>query len=397
MKQMSRRTRLFAVFASTPLVVLVMVGGLLGTARTATGQQGVEHLKVFYDVLKLTVGAYVEPPDIEKVMDGAMRGLADGLDPMTSYLPPDEVAALESGAPAPQGTLGLTVTKRFWLMIVGVRDGSPAARAGLMTGDFIRAINDSPTRDMSAHTGTALLSGAPGASTKLLVFRANAAEPHVVELTREAPATERASGRRLPGGHGYVRISSFGPGLVDQLRTSLSAAGATGKTGIIIDVRGTADGSPEDGVAAARLFVKTGTLATRTVRQSPPVVTAAAAGDGAFAMPVVLMVSNGTANAAEVFAGALLDNKRATLVGEPTAGLASAQSLVKLPDGHGLLLTTARYVRSDNTPIHTRGLRPDVLVETPLVPFEESPASRQPKAPAADADPVLSKAIEQLP
>lgn len=395
---MSRRTRLFAVFASTPLVILVMVGGLLGTARTATGQQGVEHLKVFYDVLKLTVAAYVEPPDMEKVMDGAMRGLADGLDPMTSYLPPDEVVALESGAVAPQGALGLTVTKRFWLMIVGVRDGSPAARAGLMTGDFIRAINDIPTRDMSAHTGTTLLAGAPGTPTKLLVFRANAAEPHTVELTREVPGTDRANGKRLPGGESYVRISSFGAGALDQLRTSLTAAGATGTTAVIIDIRGTADGRPEEGIAAARLFVKSGTLATRAVRQSAPVVTTAGPGDGTLTMPVVLMVSNGTANAAEVFAAALLDNKRATLVGEPTAGLASAQSLVKLPDGHGLLLTTARYVRSDNTPIHTRGLRPEILVETPLVPFEDAPGTRQPQAlPRVGDDPVLAKAIETLP
>lgn len=387
---MSRRTRLLAVLASTPLVVLVMVGGLLGAAQPVIGQQGAEHLRAFVDVLRLTMGAYVESPDVEKVMDGAMRGLVDGLDPASSYLPPADVRTFESGAALPPADVGLVVAKQFYLRVVGVRDGSPAARAGVRSGDFIRAIDDAATRDMSAFTGARLLSGAPGSRTTLLVLRANAVEPRPIDLVREVPDQTRATARRLPGGQAYLRVTSFGPGAAKQIQTSVAALGTAAADGLIVDLRDTADGSPQDGAAAARLFVKSGTLSTVQGRSGAPTVTSAGAGDGALTMPLVAIVSGGTAHAAEVFAAALADNKRATLVGTPTAGLAGTQTLIKLDDpagAHGLLLTTSRFMRADGTPIHGRGLRPETLVEVPLVGFDEA-------APATDA--TLARAVEVL-
>jgi len=384
---MSRRTRLLAVITSTPLLVLVLVGGMLGTARPATGQQGFDHLPVFWDVVRLTLGAYVETPDVEKVMDGAMRGLTDGLDPMSSYLSPAEVRAFDAATPPPAADAGITITKQFYLRIVGVRDGSTAARAGLRSGDFIRAIDDVPTRDMSVHAGTRLLAGPAGSTVTLLVIRSNAAEPRPISVVREIPGAQRAIGRRLPGGEAYVRVSSFGAGVADEIRSAVAGLGPATAAGLIIDVRDTADGPLDAGIAASRLFVRTGTLATRSRRNAEAEKTAATATDGALTMPVVLLVSTGTAHAAELFSAALADNKRATLVGMPTAGLASVQSLVRLPEGHGMLLTTSQYARVDGTPIHTRGLRPDVIVELPVVPFDEA-------APSADA--TLTKAIETL-
>lgn len=383
---MSRRTR-FAVFASTPLVVLVMIGGLLATVRPAVGQQGAEHLKVFADVIRLTAGAYVESPDMEKVMDGAMRGLTDALDSQSSYLPPSEVRAFEAGDALPAADVGLELSKQFYLRVVGVRDGSPAARAGIRSGDFIRAIDDVATRDMSVHTGTRMLAGEPGSRTTLLVLRASAPEPRPIELVREVPPATRVTATRLPGGEAYVRVSSFGEDAVQQLRTGVASLGSAANAGLIIDLRDTADGAPDDGIAAARLFVREGTLATLKGRRGEPAVTTARAGDGGLTMPVVLLVSGGTGRAAEVFASALADNKRATLVGTPTAGLSGLQRLVKLPDGHGLLLTTSQYVRADGAPIGPRGLRPEVLVELPLVGFDDPP-------PATDA--ALNAGVEAL-
>ena len=384
---MSRRTRLLAVYASTPLVVLVLVGGLLGAARPATGQQGFEHLPVFWDVVRHTLGAYVEPPDIEKVMDGAMRGLTDSLDPMSSYLTPADVRAVESGAALPDADPGITVSKQFYLRVVGLRDNSPAARAGLRSGDFIREVDGVPTRDMSVHTANRLLAGPAGSNVNLLVIRMNMAEPRPITVTREVPPATRASGRRLPGGEPYLRVSSFGAGVTEQIKTAVSSLGTAANNGVIVDVRDVADGAPEAGVAAARLFVASGTLATLASRTGAPVKSEAAAGDGALTMPLVLMVSNGTGHAAEVFAAALADNKRASVVGVPTAGLAATQTLVRLPEGHGMMLTTSRYVLADGTPIHARGLRPETLVDVPVLPFDAPP-------PATDA--TLARAIEVL-
>jgi carboxyl-terminal processing protease len=433
---MSRRARVLVFLLSTPFVVIVAVGGLLGAAGRST-QQGFPPLRVFEDVVRLILNAYVEPPNIDKVMDGAMKGLVDGLDPDTSYLTPDEVKAIDAKTPLPDGDLGLVISRQFYLRIVGVRDGSPAQRAGLQTGDFIRAINDAATRDMSEFTGERLLRGAPGSKVTLLIIRnGNTGDPHPIDLVREVPKADRATGKRLVGGEAYVRMSSFGAGAAAALKAAVASTGAAANTGLIIDLRDVADGTPEEGIAAARLFVKTGTLAIRAGRPTAPVAAKSASnttvtrtpggpgapstmtaagsvvpptiaatqpaapaipdnavkamagpGDGALAMPVVLLISNGTAHAAEIFAAALSNNKRATLVGEPTAGLAGTQKLVRLPEGHGLMLTTERYLQTDGTPIHTRGLRPNALVEIPTIGFED---------PKPTTDPVLDRGVQEL-
>ncbi|MEO8481425.1 MAG: PDZ domain-containing protein, partial [Acidobacteriota bacterium] len=266
---MSRRARVLVFLISTPLVVLVAVGGLFGAVR-APRQQGLPHLRVFEDVVRLILNAYVEQPNIDKVMDGAMKGLVDGLDPDTSYLTPDEVRAIDAKAVLPEGELGLVITRQFYLRIIGVRDGSPAQRAGLQTGDFIRAIGDTATRDMSAFAGNRLLHGAPGSKVTLLIIRnGNTGDPHPVELTREVAKTDRAEGKRLPGGQAYVRVTSFGPGAADALRAAVAATGPAATNGVIIDLRDVADGVPEEGIGAAKLFVKSGTIAIRAGRPTP--------------------------------------------------------------------------------------------------------------------------------
>lgn len=383
---MSNKSRWLIVLVSTPLVILAAVGGLLGAPQTAP-QQSFKDLPVFQDVISLVMSSYVERVEIDRVMDGAMRGLADGLDPASAFLSADEVRAVQASLPLPAGDVGLVVSRRFYLLVVGVRDGSPAARAGLRTGDFIRGIDGKPTRDISAFTGMRRLRGAPGAKVQLTIIRGNAAEPHDIDLSREVLAGEPVTGKRLPGGEAYVRVASFGPSTAGGLRRQLDTLRQAGATSAVLDLRGTADGAPEDGIAAARLFVASGTLATLAGKGAAPTVTAANPGDGAITMPLVLLVSNGTANAAEVFAAALAGNHRADLVGEPTAGLAGAQRLVPLPESRGLWMTYARYMTVDNKPIHERGLTPVVAVEEPTVAFGDAP-------PATDE--MLTKALEHL-
>jgi carboxyl-terminal processing protease len=384
---MSSRTRALVFLISTPLVVFVIVGGILGPTLASPVQRGVPHLKVFEDVASLVMSAYVEDVNVDKVFDGAMRGLADGLDASSAYLTPAEVRAMEASPADAAADVGITVIRQFYLRVVGVRDGSPAARAGVRAGDFIRAIGETPTREMSALAGARLLQGTPGSSVSLLVIRGNAADPREIQLTREVPASELVTSRRLPGGGAYVRIASFRGGTAEAIRTAIGALGSAVERGVIIDVRGTADGAPEAAIAAAKLFVKEGPVATRATRRGPPEVTSAGPSDGSFTMPTVLLVSNGTANAAEIFAAGLDGASRATLVGEPTAGIAGVQRLVKLPEGQGFWMTYARYLQADGSAIHERGLRPDVAVEVPPVGFDDA---------APTTDPVLDKAVEEL-
>lgn len=389
---MSSKSRWLLFGLSTPLVILAAVGGLIG-APAAPAQQGFEHLRVFEDVVQLVTGAYVEEVDVDKVMDGAMRGLAEGLDPATSYLPPAEVALIESKAALPDGDTGLMITRQFYLRVLGVRDGSSAAKAGLRSGDFVRAIDGTPTRDMSAFTGTRLLRGAVGTTVKVLVIRGNAAEPHEVTLTRQKVdptiVTSEMDSKDMVG---YLRIKTFAAtgtgGVADAIRQQAEKLQQQGAKGLVIDIRDVADGSYDEAIKAAQVFVASGTIATRAGRDNAnKEVIAVPAGNKALTIPVVVLQAFGTSGPAEVFAAALAGNKRAELVGERTAGLAAEQRLVKLPENYGLWMTYRRYFTNAGDAILEKGVTPDLVAEGPNVEFGES-------APAVDE--MRARAVERV-
>ncbi len=382
---MTSRTRLWVLAVSTPIIAFAIIGGYLGQAlaKDATYQ----HLRVFQDVIQLVLNNYVEPVDIEKAMRGAMNGLSDSLDADSGYLSPDLVKAYESNAQVEAGDIGVVITRQYYLRIASVREGSPAAKAGLRTGDFIRGINTSGTRDMTVFEGTRLLRGVPGSKVSLLVIRGNAAEPHTIELVRERTTAQELSARPLESGIGYIRLTQFSRQTATLLKQAVDTQTRAGVTRLVVDLRGAAVGDPDDGVGPARLFLKSGTVTIRESKAAGRETVTVQAGDGAIDLPVVLIIDQGTSGAAEVFAAALDGNRRADLVGEPTLGRAARQRLVKLPDGSGLLLSSVRFLSPTDTPIHERGLKPDVEVEQPDVDFGTIPPS---------TDESLQRAIERL-
>ena len=241
---------------------------------------------------------------------------------------------------------------------------------------------------MSAYEGARLLRGAPGSKVSLLVIRGNAADPHVVDPRPRARGQRRshvADGERAPPA---TSASPSSPGFPDPHEAGHRRAGKTGATRFVIDLRGTSRGDLDDGIAAARLFVK-----ERYARRPPDARRharndcRAGAGDGAVTAPVALLVDQGTAGAAEVFAAALAGNDRADLVGTRTLGRAARQRLVKLPDQSGLWLTYVRYLTPTSNPIHETGLEPDVEVEQPEIEFGSQP-------PAPDA--ALQRALDHI-
>ena len=382
---MTSRSRLLVLLISTPLIILVVVGGVLG--RAMAPQDTYAPLKTFDEVVNLILSNYVEPVDPDRIMHGAMRGLAEGLDADSAWLTPDEVAVATRHGSESKGSVGLELTRQYYLRVVATRDGSPAAKAGLRTGDFVRAIDDKPTREMSVWTGTRMLRGAPGSKVKLTILRGNAAEPHVIELVREESGAAVVTGRIVKPGVGLVRVPAFTDRTASDLKAQAAALKKDGATALVIDVRGTAEGAPELGVASARLFVGDGILVSRESRGTPKQDVSAASGDGSITVPVTILMTNGTSQAAEVFAAALAGHKRATLVGEHTIGRAATQELVRLPDGSGLWLSTVRYLTPGGTSIQEKGLVPDVEVAEPDVEFGAAPPQQ---------DPILDKAIEQI-
>jgi carboxyl-terminal processing protease len=315
-------------------------------------------------------------------MRGAMRGLADGLDTDSAFLTADLVRTFD--AAPPPGEVGIDVTRQYYLRVVSVRDGSPAAKAGLRAGDYLRAIDGRATRDMSGYEGGRLLRGAPGSTVNLLVIRGNAAEPHEVAVVRERLTAPEVTSRMANPMTGYVRVAELTANAVAQLTQAIESLEKRGATRHVIDLRGTARGDIDQGIAAARLFVKSGTLAVRQTKTEKEVV-GAEPRDGAITAPVVLLVDAGTTGAAEVFAAALDGNNRGDLIGERTLGRAARQRLVKLPDGSGLLLSSMRYLTPASQMIHEKGLTPDVPVDQPDVEFGADPPA---------ADPILDKALE---
>src|ERR1041385_3497304 len=204
---MTSRTRIWVLVISTPIIAFAVLGGYLG--QVLAKDDTYQHLRVFEDVVSLVLNNYVEEVDVKRAMGGAMRGLADGLDADSGYVTADLVKAIESNQPGGPADIGVEVSRQYYLRVVSVRDGSPAAKAGLRSGDFIRAIDGKATRDMSSYEGGRLLHGAQGSKVTLLVIRGNAADPHEVTLTRERPAATEVTSRMANGSTGYVRIHQF--------------------------------------------------------------------------------------------------------------------------------------------------------------------------------------------
>jgi carboxyl-terminal processing protease len=382
---MRSRGRLGVLIVSVPVLVFAVVGGFMGNAMAR--QDSYSYLRIFEDVVTLIVNNYVEEVQVDKVMRGAMHGLADGLDPDSAYLDVNQVKQFDRPDGAGNGQTGLELTRQYYLRVIAARDGSPAARAGLRPGDYIRAIDGQSTRDTSVYTGMRRLAGASGSKVTLTVLRGNAAEPHQVEIVREALPAAPVRSRLIPSGVGYLRVAEFSGATPDQLKAEAGQLAKGGATRFVIDLRGTAFGDVETGLTAARLFVGTGTLAFRLERGKDKDPISAATGDGAFNQPIALLTDNGTSGPAELFAAALTGNKRATLVGERTLGRAARQRLVRLPDGSGLLLTHLFYLTPAEATIHEKGLMPDVAVEQPDIEFGQ---------PLPTSDATLDRAVDVL-
>ena len=383
---MKIRGRVLVLAVSVPVIAFAVIGGFLGKSALAR-EDSYQYLRIFEDVVSLINSNYVEEVNIDKVMLGAMHGLADGLDPDSAYLDVAQVKVLDKGDAGGSAQTGLELTRQYYLRVIASRDGSPAARAGLMAGDYIRAIDGQSTRDSTVYEGQRLLRGKAGTKVRLTVLRGNAAEPHDLELGREDLPAAPVKSRLAAPGIGYLRVAEFTKATSDQLKAEVASLSKAGATRLILDLRGTAFGETDTGLAAARLFVKSGVLTYRQDRGKEKEAVLAAAGDGAITLTMAVLTDNGTSGAAEVFTAALSGNKRASTVGERTFGRAARQKLVRLPDGSALMLTHLIYLTPDSVAIHEKGLVPDLPVDQPDVEFGQAP-------PTTDA--MLDKAIESL-
>jgi len=369
------------------MVGYIAVGSLLSRVM---GDTSYGQLAIFNEVLRLVLDAYVEPVNVDRAMGGARLGMADALDGDSAYLSPDEFRMYQE--PPADADVGVVLTRRFaFLMVVATRPGSPAEKAGLRTGDLIKTIDGRHTRPVSAVVGDRLLRGAPGSTVKLEIMRLRAgADPFEVSLVRERLAPVAPTGRMLDDDTGYVKVADVTPETGEALRGQVEALQRSGATRLVLDLRDSAWGDPEDAVGIAEPFLKGGPVAKRVGRTLPEELLQADPAHSVWTGPLAVLIDSGTAGPSEVAAAALLDAGHAKVVGEHTFGRAAVSRTVPLPEG-GLVLTVGKFMSPNGTSIHGEGIEPSVPVASPQPDEADEDESKD-----EGGDPVLQKAIEIL-
>ncbi|MCM2355654.1 MAG: S41 family peptidase [Arenimonas sp.] len=333
------------------------------TPPTAIPLTEIRRYVAVYNAVK---DAYVEPVDDQTLMKAALRGLLSDLDPHSAYLDKEEAEALLDDTEGAYVGIGVETERRpdDTLLVVAPIDGTPAQRAGLRAGDVIIAIDGEPlVSNPNPHTA---LRGQAGQPVTITLTRTGEPAPRDLVIVRETIRVSSVESRLLEPGFGYLRISTFqsdtGPQVRRQL-AQLTGRGATPLRGLVLDLRSNPGGLLSAAVEAADALLEDGLIvSTRGRLEYSNASFHAKPGDALAGAPVMVLVDAGTASAAEVLAGALRDNNRASIMGSRTYGKGSVQSVVPLDNGDSIKLTTARYYTPNGKSIQARGIRPDIVL-----------------------------------
>ena len=341
---MSFRTKFILTLLSATLTLYTAVGGWISTRAQQPANDPNAQLRIFESVLQHIQNDYVDEPNMDKVRAGALRGLAYGLDPYSTYLTTDQVKEYNAGSKDSVAGIGAELSQvASYLYVIAPMKGSAADQAGVKAGDIIEYIDNKATRDISLYDAKQVLNGAAGSEVKLRVLRANSS-PLTINVKRGAARAASAEGRLEATRTGILRINSFADGEATEARTRLQDLIKQGAQKIVVDLRDTAGGSLPEAVAVANLFIKDGVIAQTVGREGKPLKTFTADPKAAlFSGQVVALIDTGTAGAAEVVASALLERNRGQVVGEKSFGAGTEQQLFSLRGGDGLLLTTVKW------------------------------------------------------
>ena len=366
---MTFRTKFGLVILSATIALYAVVGCFIATrAQQPINDPGAQ-MRIFESVLQHIQNDYVDEPNMDKVRAGALRGLASGLDPYSTYLTPEQVKKYKENTNNDQVGIGAELSQvSAYLYVVAPVKGSPAEKAGIQPGDVIEYIDTKATRDISLFDAKQLLSGAAGSEVKLRILRSGA-NPMTLTVKREKFKTPSAEGKMEAGKVGVITVHSLAQGEAANVKARLQELMKQGAQKVILDLRGVADGVLSEGVSVANLFIKEGTLAQTIGREGKTLKTFNAdAANHIFDGQVVALIDDGTAGAAEVIAAAFIESKRGEVVGEKSFGAGAEQQLCTLRDGDGLLLTTIKWANGSGKPFlgedrNKSGVNPTVKVE----------------------------------
>ena len=393
---MSFRNKFLLVVFSASLALYAVVGGWMSiNAQQQQNDPGAQ-LRIFESVLRHIQDDYVDEPDLNKVRAGALRGLAYGLDPYSTYLTTEQVKGFHPGGQNGQPGIGAELSQfASYLYVIAPVKGGPAELAGLQAGDIIEYIDGKATRDISLYDARQLLNGAAGSEVKLRVLRAGT-RPFVLNVRRGAVSVPGAEARTEQGKIGVIKVNSLAEGEAADVKTRLQELQKQGAQKIVLDLRSVAGGSLEEGVKVANFFIKDGTLAQTVGRGNKPLKSFTADPKAVlFEGPTAVLIDRGTAAAAEVVAAAFAEHKRGDVIGVKSFGAGAEQQLFTLRAGDGLLLTTVKWASSTGKTFLGEGVKPTVEVKAPelaeaidpedLTGNDDDPIA-QPNAPADRRD-----------
>lgn len=360
--------------------VTLGIGTTVFADREAVGQGAalpLDELRTLSEVFGKVKADYVEEVDDKELLENAIRGMLSGLDPHSAYLDQEEFKELQVGTTGQFGGLGIEVSMEDgFVKVVSPIDDTPAQRAGVMAGDLIIRLDDTPVKGMSLNDAVKIMRGEPGTSIVLTIVREGEEKPLTISITRDIIRVKSVKSRILENGFGYIRITSFQTETGDQVSKAVSdlrkeSDGAL--NGLVLDLRNNPGGVLGAAVAVSNAFLRKGKIVYTEGRADDAELDYdATPGDILDGAPMVVLVNGGSASASEIVAGALQDHKRAVLMGSETFGKGSVQTIFPMTNNTAVKITTARYFTPSGRSIQAEGIVPDIKVEPLKVSRDEA-------------------------
>ena len=382
---------------------LISVGALLGVSlvfgqmvfadRDVKPDIPLEDLRAFSEIFGRIKSSFVDTVDDRELLENAIRGMLSGLDPHSAYLDVSAFQDLREGTSGQFGGLGIEVSMEDgFVKVVAPIDDTPAARGGVMAGDLIIRLDDTPVKGMSLSDAVEIMRGEPGSPLTLTIMRDGVDQPIIIELVRDIIRVRSVRHEMLEPGYGYVRITTFQSPTGAALRDAVNALKEENNgslKGLILDMRNNPGGVLDAAVQVSDAFLNKGTIVYTEGRiEDAKQRFHAKPGDLINGAPIIVLVNGGSASASEIVAGALQDHQRAVVIGSKTFGKGSVQTVMPLNNNTAVKLTTARYYTPSGRSIQAEGIAPDIVIDG----LQVTAAERSAFSPVREQD--LSRALD---
>ena len=353
------------------VIIALLLSGQIAYAEPApepeAGELPVDQIRTFAEVFAKIKKDYVEDVEDGVLLENAIKGMLEGLDPHSSYLDEDAYMDLQEGTSGEFGGLGIEVSMEDgFIKVISPIDDTPAQKAGLQSGDLVIRLDETPVKGLSLNDAVSRMRGEPGTDITLTIIREGAEKPLKITITRDVIKVKSVRTQTLEPGFGYLRISHFQSRTAEDARAGVQQLKQDNNgnlNGLILDLRNNPGGILSAAVSISDLFLDKGLIVYTEGRiDDSRLKFNAKPADILDNAPIVVLVNAGSASASEIVAGALQDHKRGVIMGQKTFGKGSVQTVLPISNAAALKLTTARYFTPSGRSIQVSGIEPDVVI-----------------------------------